>query len=143
MVHTFEKSSNINAPAERVFAFHERPDALEKLIPPGQPVHVVEHTGGIRNGGRVVLKIGFWPVFITWVARHQNYIAGREFQDVQERGPFKSWSHTHTVTATGPESCTLTDHVDYEAFGAWFIERMLRRTFAYRHRVTIRETTKT
>ncbi len=139
----FEKSSNINAPAERVFAFHERPDALQLLIPPGQPVKIVEHTGGIRNGARVVLKMGYWPVVVTWVARHQGYIAGRQFQDVQDRGPFKSWIHTHTVTATGPDSCILTDHVEFEVFGDWFVKRMLPRTFNYRHAVTIRETVRT
>lgn len=139
----YEKSSRIAAPADRVFAFHERPDALQLLIPPGQPVRIVEHTGGIRDGAKVVLKMGYWPIIITWVARHQNYIEGRQFQDVQERGPFKSWAHTHTVTPAGPNACILTDHIEFEAIGAWLVKRLLARTFAYRHKVTIRETTKT
>ena len=140
MPHTFEKSSKIDAPAERVFAFHERPDALTLLIPPGQPVRVVEHTGGIRDGARVVLKMGYWPFLITWVARHQGYIAGRQFQDVQERGPFRSWTHTHTVIPDGTESCFLTDHIEFDSIAPWFVKLMLGRTFAYRHAVTTRET---
>lgn len=35
---TYVKRSRIEAPARRVFAWHGRPEALEKLIPPWEPV---------------------------------------------------------------------------------------------------------
>ena len=38
----FVKESVINASAEKVFAFHEAPDAFERLQPPWQTTEIVE-----------------------------------------------------------------------------------------------------
>jgi ligand-binding SRPBCC domain-containing protein len=150
MRHIFEKQSRIEATAEQVFAWHERPGALQRLIPPRVPLKIIEHTGGIANGARVELTLGYWPLQVRWIARHQNYIAGRRFEDVQERGPFARWKHTHTVTPNGPRACILRDRIEYELpFGpmgelaAGLVRRKLEATFAYRHRITIQENEQT
>jgi len=143
----FEYRTRIPAPAERVFAWHERPEALRKLIPPGDPVEVVEHTGGIRDGARVVLAMGYGPFRLRWVARHKNYVAERQFTDFQEEGPFKFWEHTHVIEPDGPDACFLLDHVEYElpfgavgrVLGGGFVKRKLEKTFAYRHGVALAE----
>ena len=57
----FEKRTHINAPAARVFAFHEQPDAFERLVPPGDHATVVEKTGGIQVGARVVVDTRVGP----------------------------------------------------------------------------------
>jgi uncharacterized protein len=143
MKQIFEKRTRIPAPASSVFAWHERPEALRWLIPPGDPVKVLESTGGIRDGARIVLAIGFPPLRIRWVARHKNFVEGRQFTDVQERGPFRSWEHTHLVLPDGPEACVLVDHVEYELpFGFLgrvalpLVRRKLKAMFAWRHQVT-------
>jgi ligand-binding SRPBCC domain-containing protein len=143
----FEHESTIAAPAQAVFAFHERPDALQLLIPPGQPIKIIEHTGGIRDGARVVLQMGFWPFAICWVARHKGYVPGRQFQDVQEKGPFRFWEHTHIVIPVTEHSCILRDHIEYELpfgklgqSGNAFVRKRLVDTFLYRHRMTTRQT---
>ncbi len=143
MRQVFEYESTIHASAEAVFAFHERPDALRLLIPPGAPIEILEHTGGIQNGARVVLQMGYWPLAIRWVARHQGYIEGRQFQDVQESGPFRFWEHTHTVIPVSESKCILRDHIEYELPLGWlgmlakrFVTNQLMYTFEYRHRVT-------
>ena len=143
----FEHESTIAAPAPRVFAFHERPDALQLLIPPGQPIKIIEHTGGIRDGARVVLRMGFRPFAVRWVALHQGYVAGRQFQDVQAQGPFHFWEHTHTVVPLSERSCILRDHIEYELpfgrlgqLGNGFVRKRLLDTFIYRHRVTAQQT---
>jgi ligand-binding SRPBCC domain-containing protein len=144
MKQTFETRTRIPAPALRVFAWHESPEALRMLIPPHDPVKVVSSTGGIRDGARVVLAIGYWPFQIHWVALHKGYIAGVQFTDVQERGPFRSWEHTHRVLAEDATACFLVDHVEYELpFGSLgrvlasaLVRRKLRRMFSWRHQVT-------
>ena len=50
MRQIFEHESIIAAPAQKVFSFHERPDALRLLIPPWQPIQVLQQVGGIQNG---------------------------------------------------------------------------------------------
>jgi ligand-binding SRPBCC domain-containing protein len=136
----FEHESVIPAAAEKVFAFHERPDALTLLIPPGEPIRVIEHTGGIRDGARVVLQMGYPPFAITWIAIHQGYIEGRQFQDLQQKGPFRYWLHTHTITPLTPDSCRLQDHIEFEILFSPLLNPLIRqkllRTFIYRHQIT-------
>ncbi len=144
MRHIFERSVSLPASAERVFAWHEAPGALEKLIPPGDPVRVVEHTGGIADGARVVLRMGYGPLALRWVAIHQGYQRGVRFQDKQQSGPFQYWLHTHTFQPLGNNACVLHDHVEFELpfsplsdVALPFIRRKLNATFDYRHRVTL------
>ena len=84
---------------------------------------------------------------MRWVAEHRDYVEGRQFRDVQVKGPFAHWEHTHRVDPDGPDTCYLEDHVEYAlpfgGFGALLggglVRRRLRRTFAYRHRVTAQD----
>ncbi|HKJ01955.1 MAG TPA: hypothetical protein VJ997_05855, partial [Longimicrobiales bacterium] len=49
-----------------VFAWHERPGALERLTPPWANVEVEERHGGIRDGARVVLRVHQGPARFRW-----------------------------------------------------------------------------
>jgi uncharacterized protein len=143
----FVRRSRIAAPVARVFHWHELPGAFEKLVPPGEPVRLLAHTGGIGDGARVELAIGP-PIFgLRWSAEHNSYIKNRQFRDIQVRGPFARWEHTHIFEADGPDACYLEDRIEYALplgfLGRWllgaFIERKLQRLFEYRHRVTREE----
>ena len=54
----FVHRSVVAAPAAAVFNWHERPEALEQLMPPGRLVRIEHRAGGLRDGGRVTLSIG-------------------------------------------------------------------------------------
>jgi len=143
----FIHRSRIEAPAAAVYAWHALPDALERLTPPGEHIEVIERTGGIERGARVVLRFGRWPFRRRWVAEHQDYEEGRYFSDVQVSGPFAYWRHTHTFEPDGPAACILEDRVEYALpfgiFGSWFAGRFVRgklkKLFEYRHRTTAAE----
>lgn len=150
MASRFVKRSRICAPAEVVFRWHMRPDALERLTPPWERVELVERSGGGIDdlGSRVVLRVGRRPIRIEWVAEHTHFEPGRMFRDVQVRGPFARWEHTHLVEPDGPDACWLEDRVDYELpleplsrwIAGWAVRGKLRRMFDYRHEITARET---
>ena len=141
---TFMKRSRIPASSAATFAWHARPGAFERLAPPWERIEILEQTGGIQNGGRVVLRVGTPPLAVRWVAEHRDYIEGRQFRDVQTAGPFARWEHTHTFEPDGPDACWLTDAIDYalpggsfgQAVGGGHVQSKLDRTFAYRHRIT-------
>jgi len=141
----FEKRCRIAASADRVFAFHEAPDALEQLSPPWDHITVVEKTPGIGIGARVVIDTRIGPFTQRLVAVHTAYERGRMFQDTLIEGPFKQWVHTHTIEPDGDGSW-LIDHIDYslplgalgQLGGGWFVRRKLERMFEYRHAVTKR-----
>lgn len=140
----FVKESVIEASAEKVFAFHEAPDAFERLQPPWQTTEIVQPPVSLEVGTRVILKVKLGPFWQTIVAEHVAYEPGRMFADRMVEGPFAHWLHRHVVTPKGPNRCVLTDDIEYElplgllgrAFGGWFARRNLERMFTYRHQVT-------
>jgi ligand-binding SRPBCC domain-containing protein len=143
----FVLRSRMEVTAAEVYAWHALPDALERLTPPGEPVKMIEKTGGIERGARVVLEVGKWPFRQHWVAVHGDFEVGRFFTDQQVAGPFAYWNHTHMFEPQGTAASILEDRVEYALpfgflgrwFGGWFVRRKLERLFKFRHEVTARE----
>lgn len=140
----FRRKSRIDAEPEEVFAWHERPGAFERLVPPWADIRVLHRAGGIQDGGVVVLEMRIGPLRRRWVARHDGYEAGRQFRDVQVQGPFARWEHRHRFEADGAGGCLLEDEVHYRLpFGALGqaaagarVEHELDRAFSFRHERT-------
>jgi len=140
----FEKRSRIAAPPDVVFAFHEQPDALTRLLPPWEKARVLERKGGLEKGARVVLMAKIGPIEQKMVAVHTAYEKGRMFQDTMVEGPFAKWVHTHTMEPDGEGGTWLVDHLEYKLplgvlgalFGGAFARRKLEKMFEFRHKVT-------
>jgi uncharacterized protein len=139
----FEARSQMPVGAGEVFAWHAREGALRRLMPPWEPMELVERQGeGIREGTRVVMRMRLGPLPVRWVARHTQYVPGSLFQDVQESGPFAKWVHTHRMKDEPPASSVLEDEVEYvqgllgRLGGSGYTRHRLERLFAYRHAVT-------
>jgi ligand-binding SRPBCC domain-containing protein len=140
----FVKESEIAASAERVFAFHEAPDAFARLLPPWQKSEIIKPPSSLAVGTRVLLRTKVGPLWQTIEAEHVAYEPGIMFADRMVKGPFAQWLHKHVVTPRGANACTLTDDIEYELplgvlgrlFGGAFARRELERLFEYRHRVT-------
>lgn len=140
----FVKESHIDAPPEEVFAFHESPAALERLIPPWENMRVVESAGSLEVGSRVVLRGRVGPLPVQWVAEHMEYDPPTLFADRQVSGPFASWYHRHHCLGDGEGGTLLRDEVEYtlplgwlgQLCGGWFIRGKLERMFEYRHDTT-------
>jgi ligand-binding SRPBCC domain-containing protein len=140
----FETESRIAAPPQAVFAFHENPDALERLIPPWENVKLVAASDSLKPGARVVLRTRLGPFSWNWVAEHTEYEPGRMFADRQVHGPFSYWYHRHLFLDDGQGGTILRDAVAYrlplgmlgERLGQSFVESRLKKMFDYRHRVT-------
>jgi uncharacterized protein (TIGR01777 family) len=140
----FEKRSILPVPLGDLYAWHARPGAFERLTPPWQRLRVVERTGGIADGDRLVFEYGLGPVKRRWVAVHRDHVEGAGFTDVQEAGPFARWEHRHRFAAEPEGSSVLEDHVEYELPGPrvgtrraeGIARRQVDRLFAFRHRRT-------
>jgi ligand-binding SRPBCC domain-containing protein len=138
----FLHQSVIPAAPGAVFAFHERPDALARLVPPWERVEVLQPPTSLKPGTRVVLRMRIGPFPLTWVAEHTLYEKDRLFQDRMVRGPFRRWVHTHRFVPDAAGTL-LQDEVELElplltiAF-APLVRRRLRKMFEYRHGVTAR-----
>ena len=144
-VEVFSRKVALPVSAEEAFAWHERPGALDRLIPPWEKVRIGSRGEGIRNGSRVVLITHQGPLRLRWVAEHCDYQQGRQFRDIQIQGPFRHWEHTHRFIAEGKETSVLEDHIEYSVRGGTlgrivagpFIRRKIATMFMYRHRTTV------
>jgi ligand-binding SRPBCC domain-containing protein len=142
----FVKESVIRAAPERVFAFHELPDALQRLLPPWEKARVLLPPKNLHAGTRTVIETKLFGLYaVRWEALHTAYDPPRMFEDVQLTGPFKSWRHRHLVEPH-ELGAVLRDDIEYEPPFAIFgrlaapllVDRRLRRLFDYRHEVTRR-----
>jgi len=149
--YTFSRRSRIASPAAALFEWHKRPGAFERLSPPWEKVRVLERSGGIGPGDRLVVLVPVAPlVHSRWTVEHRDYIEGRQFRDVQLRGPFAHWVHTHRVEPEGPNASVLDDSIEYRLplgplgarFGAPLVRAKLERLFRYRHAVTAADLTR-
>ncbi len=144
---TFIKQTSIAASAATVFAFHEAPDAFARLQPPWQTTEIITPPSSLAVGTQVVLRTKIGPFWQTIVAEHVAYEPGKMFADRMIKGPFASWLHRHVVIPTGPQTCTLSDEIEYQLplgplgklFGGGVARRQLDRLFAFRHDVTRRQ----
>ncbi|MEH2446480.1 MAG: SRPBCC family protein [Nostoc sp.] len=145
MLH-FKHSSVINAPPEVVWKFHERPDILQLLNPPWQPVQVVRREGGLNVGAITEFRLFLGPLPLTWLARHTECEKYHLFTDQQISGPFESWVHRHEFELENGKT-KLTDAISFsmpgggtvEFVSGWLVQVQLEAMFRYRHYVTKRE----
>lgn len=122
-------SSVVRAAPDEVFAWHTRPGAIVRLMPPWQPVRVAQEAASVRDG-QAVLAL---PGGLHWTAGHDPscYDPPRRFADVLQP-PLSAvlrWRHTHVFEAEGEDSTLVTDVVDTPVPA-----RRLRPMFGYRHR---------
>jgi uncharacterized protein len=140
---------NLPVSADDAFAWHERPGALERLMPPWESMYVLRQTGGIANGDSVEFLIHIGPFAFKWLAELRDYEKGRQFRDIAIRSPFASWDHLHSFESLGPKTCRLEDRIEYSLPGglvgqrlaAAFTEKQLHRMFHYRHDTTVGDLT--
>ncbi len=146
-VHVLEQSQEIPASAESVFAFFSDPANLARITPPGLNFRI--HGAPPRplaEGSRIEYRIRWSVATLRWVTRITRWSPPDGFVDVQERGPYAVWIHTHTFTPSGRHAGTvgvrMDDRVEYalpfgplgRAVHRLVVRRQLGEIFAYRRR---------
>ena len=145
----FVQKSVMPASAEELLAWHARPGAFERLLPPWENIEIIRVARSLSGGEQAELAVRIGPFRKRWIAEHHALSDGVGFQDVQVTGPFAKWEHTHRMTPVDDETSWLEDCIQYDVWLGWFgrlvagasIKRSLQRTFAYRHRVTLADLT--
>ena len=138
----FEHHSSYPCTARQLYDWHSRFGALERLLPPWEKTKIISRQGSLDPGGRVVLKMRSGPFPFHFHAHHVENIPGKMFRDVQEKGPFASWSHCHFFTDTTSGS-KLYDKVEYSlpfgkrlpAFLKNHVHKSLQQVFKHRESI--------
>jgi ligand-binding SRPBCC domain-containing protein len=139
----FIKETVIKASPERVFAFHELPDAIERLIPPWENAVIIQKANIKEIGSQAIIDTKIFGITSRWVAEHTAYDPPRMFEDVQISGPFESWRHRHIIEPHA-DGTVLRDEIEYEPpfsiigvlAAPFVIVPKLEKMFDHRHEIT-------
>jgi uncharacterized protein len=142
-MRVFTRKTQISVPVDRLFAWHARDGAIQRLTPPWAPLTLRWRQGtGIDKGVRVGFDMRVFGIPMIWEAEHTGYCENRMFKDRQTRGPFARWEHTHLFCPDTGNRSVMTDQVAYQLPAEWLsvpfyphVQNQLARIFDYRHRV--------
>lgn len=135
-----ERTTRIAAPLSRVFEFFSAPENLERITPPSMHFRIKEGPARpLREGDRIRYRIRVFGLPLAWTTRIVLWREGESFADLQERGPYRHWLHTHTFREVNG-GVEMTDVVEYELpfgilgrlFASRVIARQLDAIFAFR-----------
>jgi ligand-binding SRPBCC domain-containing protein len=144
--HRFATEQFIPSPLETVFAFFSDATNLERLTPPWLRFNMVTPTPiEMAPGALIDYKLSIRGVRVSWRTEIVDWQPNRRFVDVQLRGPYKSWVHTHVFEAQ-EGGTSIRDEIEYQMpFGIlgsivnrFVVARDLERIFAYRQQQTTR-----
>ena len=148
MLHTFTTSMALPFPRDRVFAFFAEATNLQRITPPElrfelvtpQPIHLSE-------GTCIAYRLQLFGIPFAWQSQIQRWYPPEEFVDIQLRGPYKRWVHTHRFREE-PGATIIEDEVQY-ALPFWplgelvapLVRLQLARIFWYRQQAIRRYVT--
>ena len=113
----FERSTEISAPIEAVFAFHLDTRNVPRITPPQQEVTDIEGEFPLAVGAVVDMKVRQSPLptaqpwRIRIVAIEEPTLVVDELID---NAAFERFVHTHRFEPTADGGTLLTDHIDWE-----------------------------
>ena len=136
-----ERVQRVEVPAERAFAFYGDAGNLEAMTPPWLRFRVTSAPAGQLHAGALIeYRLKLHGVPVRWRTRIEAWEPPVRFVDVQLRGPYALWEHTHTFEPAGDDAVEIRDRVRYrlplgpvgDVAHALFVGRDLQRIFDYR-----------
>jgi ligand-binding SRPBCC domain-containing protein len=139
--HVLERTQVVPFPVEDAFGFFADARNLERITPPWLRFRILEAPPELRAGSRLRYRLRLFGVPIGWRTEITEWTPPRGFTDVQRRGPFRVWVHTHRLTpvAGGTE---IHDHVRYGLYVGLFlpvVRRWVEQIFDFRARTVSAE----
>jgi ligand-binding SRPBCC domain-containing protein len=140
-IFIFSRAQLVHFPLQETFAFFSDPRNLELLTPAFLHFRFVHQPPPAVEPGTILdYRLRLYGVPLRWRTRIESVEPPIRFVDVQERGPYAMWKHTHTFRDIGGTATEMTDRVEYALpFGAvgeianrLFVKRSLRQIFDYR-----------
>ena len=141
-IHVLEREQTLAGSPEEVFPFFADAHNLEAITPPRLRFEVVTPEPlALRVGATVQYRLRLHGVPVNWLTSIQAWEPPHRFVDVQLRGPYAMWHHTHSFEAAPGGTTRMRDTVRYALpFGAAgelahraFVRRDVERIFAFRH----------
>ena len=136
----FTAEQLVPLPREPVFTFFSEPHNLEAITPPWLGFRIVgQSTEKIEEGTELTYRLRIHGLPVTWRSRIHEWRPNERFVDVQLKGPYAKWRHTHSFHDRGAKTL-IRDRVLYRlplgSLGHWVGGRIVasdvKKVFEYR-----------
>ena len=143
VIHTLTTSMRLPRARDQVFAFFAEASNLQRITPSElgfeivtpQPIHVSE-------GTCIEYRLHLFCIPFSWQSEIQRWDPPEVFVDVQRRGPYKHWVHTHRfreeqgVTIIEDEVQYALPYTPLGELAYPLVRLQLHRIFRYRQHAT-------
>jgi ligand-binding SRPBCC domain-containing protein len=145
-IHTLHRRQEVPAPLEEVWPFFATPENLEEMTPDALRMTIITPKPLVMKDGALFdYVVQTHGVPMRWTTYIAEYEPPHRFVDVQLKGPYSLWHHTHTFESLPNGGTAIEDTVRYAMpFGplgaiahALLVKRDLESIFAYRHKMIV------
>jgi ligand-binding SRPBCC domain-containing protein len=140
MRHVLEREQFVARPRSEVFAFFADAANLERLTPSSLRFEIKTPPPiEMRPGTLIDYRIRLFGIGLRWRTLIEAFEPEARFVDVQLKGPYRLWRHTHEFI-DAPGGTVVRDRVEYEMplgllgelARVVFVERQLGAIFDFR-----------
>ena len=142
-VRILERTQKVPRPVGETFRFFSDPHNLQRLTPAFLNFKfLVPPPEVVRPGTVIDYQIKLYGVPVHWRTRIEVVEAPKKFVDMQEKGPYALWRHSHCFKDVGAGATEMKDRVEYamplgplgEIAYHLFVARSLAQIFEFRER---------
>ncbi len=96
-MHAYElhRKQWVPHPLEKVFDFFAEARNLEILTPPFLRFRITRRPNAMKAGARIDYQLRIHGLPVRWQTTIEKWEPPHAFVDLQARGPYKLWHHTH------------------------------------------------
>ncbi|WP_205698188.1 SRPBCC family protein [Conexibacter sp. SYSU D00693] len=125
-IHTLHREQVLDGTPAEVFPFFADARNLEAITPPLLRFRVLTPDPPMAAGTFLQYRLRVHGLPVSWDTLIQEWEPDRRFVDVQVRGPYALWHHTHEFAPEGDGRTRMRDTVRY-AIGFGPLGELARR----------------
>jgi len=139
-MNTLRRELWVPNPISEVFDFFSRAENLERITPPWMQFKILTPLPiTMKPGATIAYALRVHGIPMRWLTEIERWNPPFEFVDVQAKGPYKLWRHTHRFSEVRGGTL-IEDVVEYALPFGWIgrlvhrlqVSRDLAQIFDYR-----------
>lgn len=142
-VRVLERTQIVPRPVDETFRFFSDPRNLKRLTPPFLKFRFLSTPPqAVQPGAEIDYQIHLYGVPVHWRTQIEVVAPPHKFVDVQVKGPYALWRHSHAFRDLGGGRTEMKDRVEYamplgplgDLAHYLFVARSLAEIFDFRSR---------